>query len=63
MEAAGLGGAMMGVVLVPGLLAAGIGALVFVGLDNWTGLGSFSLAIPDIPSSGRRPWLSSCGRS
>ena len=51
MEAAGLGGAIMGVVLVPGLLAAGVGALVFVGLDNWTGLGSFSLAIPDIPSS------------
>ena len=51
MEAAGLAGTMMGVVLVPGLLAAGIGALIFVGLDNWTGLGSFSLAIPDIPSS------------
>ena len=34
MEAAGLGGAMMGVVLVPGLLAAGIGTLIFVGLDT-----------------------------
>ena len=51
MEAAGLAGTMMGVVLVPGLLAAGIGALIFVGLDNWTGLGSFSLAIPDLPPS------------
>jgi H+/Cl- antiporter ClcA len=39
------------VVLLPGLLAAGIGALIFVGLDNWTGLGSFSLAIPNIPGS------------
>ncbi len=51
MEAAGLAGTMMGVVLVPGLLAAGVGALIFVGLDNWTGLGSFSLAIPDLPPS------------
>jgi len=50
MEAAGLGGGMTGVVLVPGLLAAGIGFLVFVGLDNLTGFGTFSLAIPDIPS-------------
>jgi H+/Cl- antiporter ClcA len=49
MEAAGLGGALLGVVLVPGLLAAGIGALIFVGLDNWTGLGSFSLALPGLP--------------
>ncbi len=52
MEAAGLGGAMMGVVLVPGLVAAGVGSLVFVGLDSWTGLGTFSLAVPDIPTAG-----------
>jgi hypothetical protein len=52
MEAAGLGGAMMGVVLMPGLLAAGIGSLIFVGLDNWTGFGTFSLAVPDIPPAG-----------
>jgi len=50
MEASGLGGPMLGVVLVPGLLAAGIGTLVFVGLDAWTGLGTFSLAIPGLPS-------------
>ena len=31
MEAAGLGGPMLGLVLVPGLLAAGIGSLIFVG--------------------------------
>jgi H+/Cl- antiporter ClcA len=49
MEAGGIGGALMGVVLVPGLLAAGVGALIFVGLDNWTGYGTFSLAIPNIP--------------
>ena len=52
MEAAGLGGAMMGVVLVPGLVAAAVGSLIYVGLDNWTGFGTFSLAIPDIPTAG-----------
>ena len=49
MEAAGLGGPLLGVVLAPGLLAAGIGTLIFVGLDKWTGFGTFSLAVPDIP--------------
>jgi H+/Cl- antiporter ClcA len=52
MEAAGLAGPMLGVVLVPGLLAAGVGALIFVGLDAWTGYGTFSLAVPDIPPFG-----------
>jgi H+/Cl- antiporter ClcA len=52
MEAAGLGGPMLGVVLAPGLLAAGVGALIFIGLDGWTGFGTFSLAIDDIPSFG-----------
>lgn len=51
MEASGLAGATMAVVFLPGLLAAGIGALIFVGLDSWTGLGRFSLAIPNIPGS------------
>jgi H+/Cl- antiporter ClcA len=52
MEASGLGGPMMELVLVPGLLAAGIGSLIFIGLDAWTGLGTFSLAIPDLPGVG-----------
>ena len=50
MEATGLGGPVLGLVLVPGLLAAGIGTLIFVGLDNLTGLGTFSLAIPGLPA-------------
>ncbi|MFI5666370.1 chloride channel protein [Streptomyces sp. NPDC051704] len=49
MEVSGIGGPMLGVVLVPGLLAAGIGSLVFIGMDNWTGLGTYSLAIQDVP--------------
>ncbi|HWG64173.1 MAG TPA: chloride channel protein [Streptosporangiaceae bacterium] len=49
MEASGLGGPVLGLVLVPGLLAAGIGSLIFIGLDNLTGLGTFSLTIPGLP--------------
>ena len=49
MEASGLGGPILGVVLLPGLLAAGIGSLIFIGLDNLTGLGTFSLALPGLP--------------
>jgi H+/Cl- antiporter ClcA len=52
MEATGLGGTMMELVLIPGLLAAGVGSLVFIGLDAWTGLGTFSLAIPGLPHVG-----------
>jgi H+/Cl- antiporter ClcA len=53
LEAAGLGGPMLGLVLVPGLLAAGIGMLVFLGLDSITGFGTFSLAIPGLPPFGQ----------
>jgi H+/Cl- antiporter ClcA len=49
LEAAGLGGPMLGVVLVPGLLAAGVGTLIFLGLDELTGFGTFSLALPGLP--------------
>jgi H+/Cl- antiporter ClcA len=52
MEASGLGGPVLGLVLVPGLLAAGIGALVFVGFDAWTGHGTVSLVIPNLPPIG-----------
>ncbi|HEY6567193.1 MAG TPA: chloride channel protein [Actinomycetota bacterium] len=50
MEAAGLGGGMLSVVLIPGLLAAGVGSLIFIGLERVTGFGTFALAIPDIPT-------------
>ena len=49
MEAAGIGGATLSLVALPGLLASGIGALVFVGLDSCTGLGTFSLALTSVP--------------
>jgi H+/Cl- antiporter ClcA len=49
MEASGLGGPMLGLVLVPGLLAAGIGTLIFFGLNSLTGLGPVSLTVPALP--------------
>jgi H+/Cl- antiporter ClcA len=49
LETVGLGGPMLGVVLVPGLLAAGVGTLIFIGLDSLTGFGTFSLAVPGLP--------------
>jgi H+/Cl- antiporter ClcA len=52
MEASGLSGATLELVLVPGLLAAGVGSLIFIGLGAWTGLGTFSLAIPHLPHFG-----------
>ena len=50
MEVIGLGGPLLGVILIPGLLAAAIGSLVFLGLNSITGYGTFSLAVGGIPS-------------
>lgn len=58
MEAAGIAGATLSLMALPGLLASGIGALVFVGLDAWTGLGTFSLALTSVPP-GVRPTVAS----
>lgn len=52
LEASSVGGALATAVLLPGLLGAGIGALIFTGLDALTGLGTFSLSIPDLPPVG-----------
>src|SRR3954468_4872358 len=49
LEASGLGGPMLGLVLVPALRAAGPGALIFLGLDSLSGLGALSLTIPNLP--------------
>jgi H+/Cl- antiporter ClcA len=50
MEAVGIGGPMLRPILLPGLLASGIGTLVFIGLDSWTGHGTFSLTLPGLPA-------------
>jgi H+/Cl- antiporter ClcA len=60
MEAAGIGGMTLSLVALPGLLASGIGALVFIGLDNWTGLGNFSLALTSVPPA-ESPTLATMG--
>jgi H+/Cl- antiporter ClcA len=52
MEVIGLGGPTMEMVLLPGLLAAGVGSLIFVGLNDLTGFGNFSLTISHIPHVG-----------
>jgi H+/Cl- antiporter ClcA len=44
-EAAGLGGSMLPLVLLPGLISAGIGSLVFTGAAHWTGLDSSDYAL------------------
>jgi H+/Cl- antiporter ClcA len=49
LEASGLGGATATIALLPGLVGAGIGSLIFLGLGTLTGYGTFSLAVPDLP--------------
>jgi len=44
-EAAGLGGPTLPLILLPGLIAAGVGSLVFVGVGSLTGLSTASYAI------------------
>ncbi|MGO9886528.1 MAG: hypothetical protein ACLP0L_01215 [Solirubrobacteraceae bacterium] len=47
-EAAGIGGPRLPMVLVPGLLAAGIGTLVSIGIGSFTGLSSSAYALQPI---------------
>jgi len=44
-EAAGLGGPTLPLVLLPGLMASGIGSLVFIGMNHWTGLSNNDYAL------------------
>ncbi|MCX4524626.1 chloride channel protein [Streptomyces sp. NBC_01551] len=53
METAVVAGPALGVTLMPGLLAAGIGSLVFTGLGSWTGVGAGQLVIPSLPATSR----------
>jgi H+/Cl- antiporter ClcA len=50
LEAVGLMGPRAKVVLLPGLLCSGIGFLVAVGLNRWTGIGMVSLKLTDVPA-------------
>ena len=57
-EATGLGGATLPLVLLPGLLAAGIGSLVFIGLGSWSGFSTaaWSLSPFPLPAYGGPGW-------
>src|SRR4051794_27318730 len=48
-EATGLGGPTLPLVLLPGLLAAGIGSLVFVGLGSFSGLSTAAWSLSPFP--------------
>jgi H+/Cl- antiporter ClcA len=63
LEIAGLGRSRAALLLLPGLLAAGVGSLVYVGLGSWTGLSTSAysinpLQLPDFarPSIGDFLW-------
>jgi H+/Cl- antiporter ClcA len=49
LEASGLGGSAATIALLPGLVGAGIGSLIFLGLGALTGYGTFSLVVPGLP--------------
>jgi H+/Cl- antiporter ClcA len=57
-EAAGLGGATLPVVLLPGLLASGVGSLVYIGLGSFSGLSTaaWSLTPFPLPAYGGPSW-------
>ena len=48
-EATGLGGAILPLVLLPGLLAAGVGSLVFIGLGSFSGLSTAAWSLSPFP--------------
>lgn len=48
-EVTGIGGPRLPLVLVPGLLAAGIGSLVSLGMGSWTGLSTSKFALGGVP--------------
>ncbi len=48
-EATGLGGATLPLVLLPGLLAAGVGSLVFIGLGSFSGFSTAAWSLSPFP--------------
>ncbi len=62
-EVVGLGGPRLTLVLLPGLLAAGIGALVSLGMGSWTGLSTSAYALGSVEGLAKfaRPDLADFG--
>jgi len=48
-EATGLGGSQLRMVIVPGLLAAGVGSLVSIGIGSFSGLSTSAYALGAVP--------------
>ena len=48
-EATGLGGERLPLILLPGLIAAGIGGLISIGMGNFTGLSTAAYALNPLP--------------
>jgi H+/Cl- antiporter ClcA len=57
-EASGLGGSVLPLILIPGLIAGGVGSLVFIGMANWTGLdtSAYSLVPLQLPHFSGVTW-------
>ena len=57
-EAVGLAGANLTVMLLPGLISAGIGSLVFIGMGEWSGLSMSAWALNPLalPTFARPGW-------
>ena len=64
-EAAGLGGPMLPLILLPGLMSAGIGSVIFIGMGRWTGLSSSAYALSPftLPAFSTSPPPTSAGPS
>jgi H+/Cl- antiporter ClcA len=54
-EVIGLGGPRLTLVLLPGLLAAGIGSLVSLGMGSWTGLSTSAYALGPVEGLAKFP--------
>ena len=55
LEVLGLARRQTMLVILPCLVSSGIGALIFTGLGDWTGLGIGALSIPDLPDAQLEP--------
>jgi H+/Cl- antiporter ClcA len=51
LEVVGLAGIQVILVLLPCMVSAGVGALIFTGMGNWTGIDVPSLTIPGLPAA------------
>jgi hypothetical protein len=66
-EAAGIGGPRLPLVLLPGLLVAGIGSMVSLGMTSFTGLSTSAYALGALPAADvcsslrRSAAMSGCG--